>query len=156
MQIQRSSVFLAVLAATAVVGVGAQAAVSRTAATLPTPPASPSSTASDGGSTPSMSAEPIQKTQPPTQEQTPMPSEPPQDQTDWEQQWQEAIAKTRDFGATLIGMNITEAEQRAQTAGFTLRIVERDGESFAITMDYRTDRVNVKVTKDIITEYSVG
>ena len=85
-----------------------------------------------------------------------MPSEPPQDQTDWEQQWQEAIAKTRDFGATLIGMNITEAEQRAQAAGFTLRIVERDGESYAITMDYRTDRVDVKVTNDIITEYSVG
>ena len=85
-----------------------------------------------------------------------MPSETPQDQTDWEQQWQEAIAKTRDFGATLIGMNITEAEQRAHTAGFTLRIVERDGESYAITYDYRNDRVNVKVTKDIITEYFVG
>ena len=44
----------------------------------------------------------------------------------------------------------------AQAAGFTLRIVERDGESYAITMDYRTDRVDVKVTNDIITEYSVG
>ena len=85
-----------------------------------------------------------------------MPSETPQGQTNWEQQMKDAIAKTQAFGATLIGMNITEAEQRAHTAGFTLRIVERDGESFAITMDYRTDRVDVKVTNDIITEYSVG
>ena len=128
MQVQRSGVFLAVLAATAVVGVGAQAA-SRAAATLPTAPA---------------------------HEQTPLVTETPQGQTNWEQQMKDAIAKTQAFGATLIGMNITDAEQLAQSSGFTLRIVERDGESFAITMDYRTDRVDVKVTNDIITEYSVG
>lgn len=154
MRIQRSGVVLAVVAATALVGVGAQAA-SRTAASL-TPPPSSSSPNPSTSTTSNPSQDPTPTSQPAVQEQTPMPSETPQNQTDWEQQVKLAIKETQKFGATLVGMNVDEAEKMAQNSGFIVRVIERDGESFMITMDYRTNRVDVKVTNDIITDFSVG
>jgi hypothetical protein len=44
-----------------------------------------------------------------------------------------------------VGLSIEEFASEAKAAGFETRVVMQDGESLAVTMDYRTDRVNVVV-----------
>ena len=56
----------------------------------------------------------------------------------------------------LIGMIEAEAELCAATQKWGYRIGERDGESFAVTMDYRSDRITVGITKGVITKVTVG
>ena len=56
----------------------------------------------------------------------------------------------------VIGQSLTEAEDLCQENGVKLRLVERDGEHFIVTMDYRTDRVNVHVRDGIVTDARVG
>ena len=47
-----------------------------------------------------------------------------------------------------IGLPLAEFERQAEMLGATVRVVERDGESLAITMDLQFNRVNVAVTTD--------
>lgn len=168
MKIQRSGLILAVVALSTVIGVGAQAA-SRTASDVSSNPVQPSPNTTDPASNgqPTSGSADMSQTQPPSSAKPgsgdSTSSQPDssatngsQVQTDWEEQMKLAIEETRKFGATLVGMNIDEAEKLAASRGFTVRIIERDGEYFMITMDYRTDRIDVKVANDIITEYSVG
>ena len=56
----------------------------------------------------------------------------------------------------LIGMREESAELCAASNDWGYRVGERDGESFAVTMDYRFDRVTVSITKGVITKVSVG
>lgn len=56
----------------------------------------------------------------------------------------------------LIGLTEDEAAQAAAGAGWTTRIVSRDGEDFAITKDYRLDRVNFTVVNGVVTAVYVG
>lgn len=52
-----------------------------------------------------------------------------------------------DFDATtLTGKEEKDARALAKKNGCEMRVTERDGEMFPMTMDYRTDRVNVIVT----------
>jgi hypothetical protein len=44
-----------------------------------------------------------------------------------------------------LGLSIEEFTAEAKASGFETRVVMQDGESLAVTMDYRTDRVNVVV-----------
>ena len=48
------------------------------------------------------------------------------------------------------GMTLDEAVVYAEQGGFTTRVTEKDGNSFMLTMDYRTDRINFRVRNDII------
>ena len=57
---------------------------------------------------------------------------------------------------TLISMTETDGENCANLLGWTFRIVEKDGEIFAGTFDYRTDRLNVIIVKDAIAKVNVG
>jgi hypothetical protein len=57
---------------------------------------------------------------------------------------------------SLVGLPEAEAVAAIEAAGFEARIIERDGESFAITMDYRVDRVNLEITEGIIDGASIG
>jgi len=43
------------------------------------------------------------------------------------------------------GKTLEEATQYAKDGGYTVRIVEQDGQSFILTMDYRMDRINFRV-----------
>jgi hypothetical protein len=52
-----------------------------------------------------------------------------------------AIALLEEF----VGLSIEEFTAEAKAAGFETRVVMQDGESLAVTMDFRTDRVNVVV-----------
>lgn len=57
------------------------------------------------------------------------------------------------FDATaIVGMPIAEAEAVAEDDGCSVRVVERDGEGLASTLDFRSDRVNVAVEDGSVTE----
>ena len=57
----------------------------------------------------------------------------------------------------LVGLSEDEAEEAAAEEGWTVRVVTRDGEDLAATMDFRPNRVNVEVTDGEVTDVvSVG
>lgn len=62
-----------------------------------------------------------------------------------------------DLLEKLVGLSIDEFTDEALASGFATRIVTEDGESLAVTMDYRTDRVNVAVDGGIVVKVeSIG
>lgn len=56
----------------------------------------------------------------------------------------------------LVGLREDEATKVATGYGWTVRVAERDGESFMLTTDYRTDRVNLTVKDGVVTAVTVG
>jgi hypothetical protein len=56
----------------------------------------------------------------------------------------------------LLGMSEAEATKAAEAKGLTVRVGSRDGEDFALTMDYRTDRVTLTVVAGIVTAVTPG
>ncbi len=50
-----------------------------------------------------------------------------------------------------VGKTLEEATKYATDGGFTIRIAEKDGTSFMLTMDFRTDRINFRVKNGLIT-----
>lgn len=56
----------------------------------------------------------------------------------------------------LIGETEADATAAIEAAGFTARVVARDGEFFSITMDYRLDRVNLTVEDGVVTVATIG
>ena len=66
-------------------------------------------------------------------------------------------AAIRDEDAQkLVGLSEEEATKVATGNGWTVRVAERDGESFMLTTDYRTDRVNLTVKKGRVTAVTIG
>ena len=56
-----------------------------------------------------------------------------------------------------VGLPLEEFTAEAKASGFSTRIVMQDGESLAVTMDYRLDRVNVAVDSGIVVKIeSIG
>ncbi len=56
----------------------------------------------------------------------------------------------------LIGLSEDEATKVATGRGWTVRIAERDGEQFMLTLDFQTNRVNLTITKGRVTAVTVG
>lgn len=56
----------------------------------------------------------------------------------------------------LIGMSERAAEVCSSVLKWSFRVGERDGEPFAVTMDYRSDRVTVSVQDGTISSVTVG
>jgi hypothetical protein len=56
----------------------------------------------------------------------------------------------------LIGLTEAEAQKVAIELGWLVRIAMRDGEAFILTMDYQTNRVNLTITKGLVTNVVVG
>lgn len=54
-----------------------------------------------------------------------------------------AVGQADDVTAALVGLSEAEATQRAQASGLQVRITGRGTECFALTADYREDRVNL-------------
>ena len=63
---------------------------------------------------------------------------------------------TAEQAATLIGKTEVVAEAYAHDNGWVWRIGRRDGEQFALTMDYSESRVTVSIDNAIVTEAVVG
>jgi hypothetical protein len=58
--------------------------------------------------------------------------------------------------AGVVGAAEDAAVAAAEAAGFAVRVVERDGEVYATTQDYRTDRLNLVVDDGVVTAAAVG
>ena len=69
---------------------------------------------------------------------------------------QQTLAVTNAQAATLIGMKKDAATSCAANLGWGYRIGQEDDQLFALTKDYRLDRVTVVIKKGIITESVVG
>jgi hypothetical protein len=61
-----------------------------------------------------------------------------------------------ELDATYVGLTKDEAIAAAEEAGVPWRIEREDGEEFALTMDYRPDRVNFSVEEGVITAVRAG
>jgi hypothetical protein len=55
-----------------------------------------------------------------------------------------------------VGKTIDEARKYAEEGGFITRIVEEDGKSFMVTMDFKTERLNFRVLQGYITDVYGG
>jgi hypothetical protein len=55
-----------------------------------------------------------------------------------------------------VGLTVEEATAVALDAGFYIRVVSVDGESFQVTADYRTDRLNLTVVAGKVSSVQVG
>jgi len=66
------------------------------------------------------------------------------------------VAITQESADVLVGMAETDATKSAEAKGWVVRVGSRDGEDFALTMDYRTDRVTLTVKADKVTAVVVG
>ncbi|MEY3318832.1 MAG: hypothetical protein RL540_1204 [Actinomycetota bacterium] len=64
------------------------------------------------------------------------------------------VSNTR--ASQLIGLSERASELCAEINDWGYRVVQRDGEDFAVTMDYRSNRINVKIKDDEVIEVTVG
>jgi len=56
----------------------------------------------------------------------------------------------------LVGLSEAEATDVATAQGWEVRVVSRDGEDFAVTKDFRSDRVNLTLVDDVVTGADIG
>ena len=66
------------------------------------------------------------------------------------------VVITNAQAATLIGMKKAAAIDCVNSFSATPRIAQEDGQSFALTKDYRMDRVDLTINKGIVTKATVG
>ncbi|MEO8106550.1 MAG: hypothetical protein ABI720_04455 [Actinomycetes bacterium] len=55
-----------------------------------------------------------------------------------------------------LGLTADEAKAYAREHGQQVRLAGRDGECFALTMDYRPDRVNIYLEGDNVVAATIG
>lgn len=67
-----------------------------------------------------------------------------------------AVGIAPEDAETLVGMTEDDAVSYAESRGWAVRVVKRDGEEFPITMDYSTERVNLTVESDTVTAVTIG
>ncbi|MEM8709173.1 MAG: hypothetical protein AAGE98_22125, partial [Actinomycetota bacterium] len=60
------------------------------------------------------------------------------------------------FGTSILGETEVDAIGAITAAGFESRVAERDGEAFALTMDWVPSRINLTITDGIVTNVFVG
>lgn len=68
----------------------------------------------------------------------------------------DAIAISDEEAADLIGLTEDQAFAEATARGWEVRVASRDGEWFALTMDFLSNRVNFTVEDDVVTAITVG
>lgn len=66
------------------------------------------------------------------------------------------IEITQEAADTLLGMTEEEATKMAGNNGWGVRVGQRDDEMFALTRDYRLDRVTLTIVADEVTKVDVG
>ena len=58
--------------------------------------------------------------------------------------------------STVVGLSELEATKVIESAGFTARVIARDGESLSGTKDYRLDRVNISIENGVVVSADIG
>ena len=66
------------------------------------------------------------------------------------------IEITQEAADTLLGMTEDDAMKMAANNGWGVRVGQRDDEMFALTKDYRLDRVTLTIVADEVTKVDVG
>ena len=66
------------------------------------------------------------------------------------------IEITQEAADTLLGMTEDDATKMAANNGWGVRVGQRDDEMFALTEDYRMDRVTLTIVADEVTKVDVG
>jgi hypothetical protein len=66
------------------------------------------------------------------------------------------LSESGKYALSLIGYQEAKAEACAKEAGFSWRVIIRDGESFPGTKDYRFDRINAAIANGLVIFASVG
>ncbi len=61
-----------------------------------------------------------------------------------------------EVGATVVGSSEADAREAIVAAGCVMRVATRDGVSHPLTMDFRSNRINVAVDDGVVTAASVG
>jgi hypothetical protein len=56
----------------------------------------------------------------------------------------------------IVGKTLDQAKALCESAGMRLRITREDGEAKIVTMDYRTDRVNVHLENGKVVKATIG
>lgn len=56
----------------------------------------------------------------------------------------------------LVGLTEAEAAAQAEAAGFTVRVIQRDGEAYPGTMDWVETRVNLTIESGVVTRATIG
>lgn len=54
------------------------------------------------------------------------------------------------------GLTLNEAKTKAESKGFTTRVVEIDGKSLIVTHDLKNNRLNFRVKSDVIIDVYPG
>lgn len=54
------------------------------------------------------------------------------------------------------GKSVDEAKKYAEDGGFETRIIEVDGKALMVTHDFKTNRLNFRVSNGYVTEVSGG
>jgi len=57
---------------------------------------------------------------------------------------------------SLIGKTEELAKSLANSSGYALRVTRNDNQNYAITMDYRFDRINVEIDNGLVTKSYIG
>ncbi len=65
-------------------------------------------------------------------------------------------ATPTEVAASVIGMAEAEATAKIDKAGYTWRVLGRDGQDFPATMDFVDTRIGLKITSGKVTEARVG
>jgi hypothetical protein len=60
------------------------------------------------------------------------------------------------FETTLIGLSEESAEEAAADFGYEWRVVSRDGEDYAVTMDLIENRINATIVDGVVTDATLG
>jgi len=68
----------------------------------------------------------------------------------------DASGITKERANLLVGLTAEAAENCATDLGWAYRIGSRDGEQFAVTMDYSPNRVTVSIESNVIISVVVG
>lgn len=72
-------------------------------------------------------------------------------------EYMDEVAKlVQETTKDLVGKTEKNVEYCAAFEGLTYRVAARDGEFYALTMDYSPTRINVEIVKDIVTKINVG
>jgi hypothetical protein len=58
--------------------------------------------------------------------------------------------------AEIVGSSEQDAVATIEAAGLVARVIARDGEDFAVTDDYRVDRINLRIEDGVVTEAGVS
>ena len=78
---------------------------------------------------------------------------PSPEDTEW---LDKAEKSTLSFARQLEGFTEKAAESCVIEAGLTWRVVERDGEIFAVSLDYSPQRANAVIEGSLVTDITIG